>query len=342
MTSELAIPFEIKVQLKKKKYGIAGQQGAVQICSWTKKALKKEAVCYKNKFYGIDTHRCAEVTPLAMLCSQNCIFCWRPMEFMKFKEPSREEVDPPEKLIESLLKERKKLLSGFKGNEAVDEALLKEAQHPTHWAISLSGEPTLYPRLAEMIKLLKEKYGAETVFVVSNGMHPERFREMYELRNAMPSQIYISIDAPTKELFKKINRSVYEDGWERLHKTLEILSKLPVRKVARLTLIKGLNDSPHHMKDFADLFVKGNFDFIEIKAYMWLGYSRRRLKMENMPTHEEVREYARKLLHYLPHHKFEDEVKMSRIVLIKNQHSPFPTLLRERSPSLAGIPYDKA
>ncbi len=337
----LEMPFEVRLQLKKKKYGIAGQQAAVQICTWTKKSLKREAVCYKHKFYGIDTHRCAEVTPLALLCSQNCIFCWRPMEFMRFREPSPQEVDDPKTIIEGLLKEREKLLSGFKGNKDVDKDLLKEALKPTHWAISLAGEPTLYPLLPEMIKLLREKYGAETIFVVSNGMHPERFQEMYETRNGMPSQIYISIDAPNEKVFKKVNRSVYEDGWERLHHTLEIISKLPVRKVARLTLIKGINDKEEYLKQYADLFKKGNFDFIEVKAYMWLGYSRRRLTIKNMPSHEEVKSFALSLIPHLRHYSYEDEVKLSRIVLLKNNYSPFPTLLKEKSPSLKGIKEDK-
>lgn len=337
----LQIPFEVKVQLKKKKYGITGQQAAVQICTWTKKALKKEAVCYKHKFYGIDTHRCAEITPLTLLCSQNCIFCWRPMEFMKFREPSKDEVDDPRNIIDGLLKEREKLLSGFKGNEDVNKKLLEEAMKPTHWAISLAGEPTLYPRLAELINLLWEEYGAKTIFVVSNGMHPERFQEMYELRNGMPSQLYISISAPNEKVFKKVNRSMYEDGWKRLHKTLEIISKIPVRKVARLTLIKGINDKKKYLKEYAELFKKGNFDFIEVKAYMWLGYSRRRLTMENMPSHDDVKGFATSLLSYLDHYTYEDEVKLSRIVLLKNKLSPFPTLLNEKSPLLEGIKEDK-
>lgn len=335
------MPLSTRLQLKKKQYGLVGKQASVKICLWTKKALKREYVCYKQRFYGAETHRCAEITPITAICSQNCIYCWRPMEWMKFYEPKEDEVDDPKEIIEGILKERRQLLSGFKGNEKVDQKLLEESYDPSHWAISLSGEPTLYPRLHELIKLLWNRKSTKTIFVVSNGEHPETFMKMYEYEKGMPSQIYISLDAPNEELFKKINRPVYKDGWERLIKTLTILSKMPVRKVARLTLIKGLNDSEEYMPEFAKIFELGNFDFIEIKAFMLLGYSRRRLSIDNMPTHKEIKEYAEKLLRYLPNYRYEDEVRMSRIVLLRNIFSPWPRYIREVPEHIKDIPSDK-
>ena len=73
-------------------YGIALHAG-VQICTWTKKALRKKGVCYKQKFYGIECHRCAQITPLLAWCDQNCIFCWRPSEWMEFEEIKKEDVE---------------------------------------------------------------------------------------------------------------------------------------------------------------------------------------------------------------------------------------------------------
>ena len=42
---------------------------------------------------------------------------------------------------------KKKLLSGFGGFSKVSKAKLKEAEIPSHVAISLSGEPTIYKDL---------------------------------------------------------------------------------------------------------------------------------------------------------------------------------------------------
>ena len=335
------MPLETKLHLKKKQYGIVGKQGSVKVCIWTKKALKREAVCYKQRFYGVETHRCAEMTPITAICSQNCIYCWRPMEWMRFHEPKEDEVDNPHDLIEGILKERKQLLSGFKGNQKVDKELLKESYEPSHWAISLSGEPTLYPKLPELISQLWKRKSTKTIFVVSNGEHPEMFQRMYEHKNGLPSQIYISIDAPNENLFKQINKPVYEDGWERLIRSLKILSKIPVRKVARITLIKGINDSDEVIREFPKILRLGNFDFIEVKAFMLLGYSRRRLTIENMPSHDEVRKFAFKLLEYMPEYKYEDEVKMSRIVLLMNKRTPWNRYLQEVPEHIKNIPSDR-
>ena len=36
----------------------------------------------------------------------------------------------------------------------------------------------------------------------------------------MPTQLYISLDAPNKELWKQIDKSCVTDGWEKLMETL--------------------------------------------------------------------------------------------------------------------------
>ncbi len=336
----IEMPLSTKLQLKKKKYGIAGKQGSVKVCVWHKKALKREKVCYKQKFYGVETYRCAEISPMTAICSENCIFCWRPMEWMRFREPKEDEVDDPKELLQGILEERKKLLSGFKGNDDVDKTLLEETYEPSHWAISLSGEPTLYPKLAELISLIWQRKHTKSVYVVSNGQHTDNIIKMYEYHKGMPSQLYISIDAPNEEIFKKVNRSVYADGWQRLMRTLKVIAKMPVRKVARFTLIKGLNDGEEYFEDYAKIFRLGNFDFVEIKAFMLLGYARRRLDLKNMPSHDYVKEFAEKLLEYMPNYYVEDEVKMSRIVLLRNKFSPHDRWLVKTAEHVKNIPSD--
>ena len=35
-------------------------------------------MCYKAQFYGIESHRCVQMTDLR--CNQQCLFCWRSFE----------------------------------------------------------------------------------------------------------------------------------------------------------------------------------------------------------------------------------------------------------------------
>jgi tRNA wybutosine-synthesizing protein 1 len=153
--------------LKHKHYGLFGSHSAVEICEWNKKVLRGEGSCYKQKFYNIDCHRCAQITPAVLWCQQNCIYCWRPADYMRdSKMPIK--IDEPEQIIEGLFKERIKLLSGFGGYPNIDEKLFEEAKIPSHVAISLAGEATIYPKLPELIKYLNKKKEIKTIFLVTN------------------------------------------------------------------------------------------------------------------------------------------------------------------------------
>ncbi len=311
---------EVILNLEKKQYGVFNHS-AVQICTWTKKSLTGKGECYKNKFYGVKTHSCMEFSPSAMVCSQRCTFCWRPTEYMKNFILDVEKVDEPEMIVKNLLEKRKKLLTGFKGNKEVILEKLDESysQDPVHYAISLSGEPTLYPKLNELVKYLKSLPRTETIFIVTNAQEPEFFINLDS--ESLPTQLYISLDAPNEELYKKINCPLYSDGWERLNKSLFLASNLPTRKVIRFTQIKGLNDKDKFLKDYSRLFELYKADFIEVKAYMHIGLSQKRHSKEQMPEFEEVKEFALKLCKENPNYELVDEMKDSRIVLLKRKDS---------------------
>ncbi|MBN2477783.1 4-demethylwyosine synthase TYW1 [Candidatus Micrarchaeota archaeon] len=313
-----------------KKYGLAGHHSGVQICSWNRKYLRNKGACYKQIFYGIDCHRCVQMSPALAWCQENCIFCWRPMEWMRKIEMKEEETDEPEEIIDETVKQRKRLICGIKGAEDVNHGLFKEAyeKFPSHWAISLSGEPTIYPKIGELIKKLKEHPEVKSVFLVTNGQEPERLEELKK-NNCLPTQLYISADASDEETFKKVNRPVYSDGWERLNKTLGISADFPCRRVIRYTMIKGINDSEEMISGYAGLFEKAKADFIEIKAYMFIGFSRKRLSIENMPLHKEVKEFSEKLGRHLLNYEMINEHKPSRIVLFKRKDSKYPNLIRK-------------
>lgn len=89
----------------------------------------------------------------------------------------------PEQLLEKCLEEQKLLVSGFKGDSRCDQELWDEARMPNQVAISLSGEPLLYPLLGEFIALCKKR--GMTTFLVTNGSVPKALENL----SAMPTQL---------------------------------------------------------------------------------------------------------------------------------------------------------
>jgi len=312
----LKIDSKTEKQLRKAKYGVFNHS-AVQVCAWTKKSLHNEGVCYKQQFYGIPTHRCMEFSPAAAYCENNCIFCWRPMEFMRFRRMKAKEADEPKTIYENLIKERRKLLSGFPGDGKTDMKKHAEAMLPTHFAISLSGEPALYPKLPELVRFLKGLPQTKSVFVVTNGQEPDA---LAKLARSPPTQLYISVNAPNQTLFKRINCPLYKDAWSRFTRSLEILSRMKTRRVLRMTMIKGMNMDAKFINDYASLIRRAKPHFVEVKAYMRIGFSQRRLKKENMPFHKDVRAFAEKIAQ-ASGLEIADEKTDSRVVLLKAKGS---------------------
>ena len=197
------IPSKIKKILKKQHYEIVGKHSAVQICRWTKNSLRDEGVCYKEKFYGIKSHLCCQMTPAVMWCQNKCIHCWRAIEHtLGDKLPKN--IDEPKKIIDECIKAQRKLLVGFKIDSHSRKKQLskanmekfKEAQEPMQFAISLSGEPTIYEKIGELIEELRKR--GKTSFLVTNGLHPEKLRELKE-KNQLPTQLYISVNTSNKK-----------------------------------------------------------------------------------------------------------------------------------------------
>ena len=74
---------------------------------------------------------------------------------------------------------------------------------------------------------------------------------------------------------------------------------------------------------YAELIKKASPDFVEIKAYMHLGFSRLRLDRSAMPTHVEVLEFAQTLAKYLGY-EIADESEISRVVLLSKDGKKSP------------------
>lgn len=294
------IPEKIKELLKKQHYGIVGKHSAVQICRWTKKSIRDEGVCYKEKFYGIKSHRCCQMSPAVMWCPNKCVHCWRAIENTIGENLDKKEVNSPSEIIDECIKTQRRLLEGFNIDEKSKKKQLSkankekylEAQEPTQFAISLSGEPTIYPYIGELIQELKKR--GKTSFLVTNGLYPEKLEELIKLRQ-MPTQLYISVNTSNKEDYGKFHRSSKKNAWELLNKSLSLMSKFQ-RSIFRMNLIRGINMSDEKIKEFAEMIKKYNPLFVEIKGFMSVGFARERLGYERMPTDLEMKKFVDKLV----------------------------------------------
>ena len=280
---------------------------AAQTCGWTANALRGEGKCYKYAFYGIESHRCIQMTPVVK-CNERCVFCWRDHAGHAY-ELGDVEWDDPEAVVDASIRLQKKLLSGFGGNDQVPREVFEESMEPRHVAISLDGEPSLYPYLPELI----EEFHARdmTTFLVSNGTNPEM------LDRCEPTQLYVSVDAPDRWTFDEVVKPVEDDAWERLVDTMDVLAdKDDTRTVLRTTLVDGEN-----MRDpdwYAAFYDRADPDFIELKAYMHVGHSRGRLDRSSMPDHEDVVAFTEAIREHMPNHDAIKDVPDSRVALLAN------------------------
>lgn len=306
-----------KSKLQKAKYGVYNHS-AVELCHWTKKSFADEGNCYKHKFYGISTHRCMEMTPTAMNCENRCVYCWRPTEFYDTLQMPSHLVDEPDVIVNNLIKERERLLSGFYGNQKNDKKKLDESLLPTHYAISLSGEPTMYPKLPQLIKYLKSLKATRSIFLVTNGQEPAMLRRLDD-EDALPTQLYLSTNATNRKMFHLINRPRHKDAWERWCESLEFLANARTRTVLRMTMIRGFNEEISNAEDFAQIVSRANPHFVEIKSYMHIGMSVQRLEKNNMLEMNEIRTFVDYLVIKLPSFFIMDESEISRIVVLQNQ-----------------------
>ena len=315
----------ISQQLKKAKYGVA-DHSTVELCHWTKKSFKHEGSCYKHKFYGISTHRCMEFSPAGMHCENRCVYCWRPMEFYDSLKMEPEKVAEPKEILTKLMEERKKLIMGYYGDSRNDKQRLDESLLPSHYAISLSGEPTMYPKLPELIKYLKSLEATKSIFLVTNGQEPDMIQRLQD-EDALPTQLYLSTNAADYDSFLKINKPKYNDSWQRWNKTLEMLKHLDTRTVLRITLIRNYNDQKEMIPAFASMLKQASPHFIEIKSYMHIGRSTNRLEHSNMLEMDEVRKFSEEIAKQSQIFSVMDESIVSRIVILQNDQRVIDRLI---------------
>lgn len=304
---------EISKQMKKQGYRFVGDHAAVKICRWTKKSIRDEGVCFKEQFYGIKSHLCCQMTPW-LGCPNSCIHCWRAIELDFNKLINKNKIKTPKEIVDGCIEAQRKLLEGFKilpktKYKTVSKANMEkweEAQEPMHFSISLSGEPTIYGQIGELIAEIRRR--GKTSFLVTNGLYPERIKELAD-KKQLPTQLTVSVNSPNEEMYLKFHRSSIKNAWGKLNETLEILSGLaPLgvpqntelrgksRTVIRMNLVKDLNMEDKHVKGYAELIKKAKPMFVHVKGFMSVGFARQRLGYERMPTDKEMMAFVNKLV----------------------------------------------
>ena len=296
-------------KLEKSGYRFVGSRGhaAVKTCHWTRQSISDKGVCYKEKFYGIQSHRCLQMSPAVPNCQQECEFCWRDLTYTQTRWED-EEYDDPKTIVDEAIKAQNNLLCGFYGNSKANKKKLEEMKNPNNAAISLAGEPTLYPKIDELIGEFNRR--DFTTFVVSNGQCVDRLRNLeYD-----PYQLYLSLDAPSEKIFNEVCRPRISDAWNNLNESLETLASFDSRTCIRNTCVRGRNmEQP---EEYAKLIRKADPDFVEVKAYMFVGSSRKRLSMDNMPSFDEVKSFAEKIGDECGK-EIVNESEISRVVLLE-------------------------
>lgn len=232
---------------------------------------------------------------------------------VKWNEMHNPNKDTPEQIVEGCFKAQEKIISGYKGNEKTDWKKFQEAQRPSQVAISLTGEPTLYEPLGDLIKLFRQK--GLTTFLVTNGTLPSRLSKLSQ----EPSQLYVSLCAPNEDVYNKVCRPNFPSAWTKLNETLDMLKSFRCPTAVRMTMVKD-----HNMDligQYAKLIEKAQPTYIEAKAYMHIGFSNLRLGFDNMPMHQQVREFADKLAAETGY-KVVNEAPESRVVLLSKLDKP--------------------
>jgi tRNA wybutosine-synthesizing protein 1 len=311
------LPKKLTELLQAQKYHLVGNHSAIKRCRWLHQSLVRNRPCYKQQFYGVKSHQCIQMTPTVINCNQHCTFCWR-IQSGDLKQTRWNETKPPawndpETIVTECIKKQQLLVSGYKGNPNVSAQKYRETQQPKHVAISLAGEPTLYPQLGELIECFNKR--GFTTFLVTNGTNPEALARI----STEPTQLYVSLCAPDEATYRKTCHPQTPNAWKKLNQTLTSLSTFECPTVIRSTLARHVNLK--NPQQYAKLINQANPTYVEPKAYMHVGFSRLRLGFENMPSHQEIRAFTAQLAKHT-NYKILQEAPETRVTLLSRLEQP--------------------
>lgn len=95
---------------------------------------------------------------------------------------------------------------------------LAEGLAVRHCALSLVGEPIMYPEIGRLVRLLHAR--RVSTFLVTNAQFPEALEALGPV-----TQLYVSVDASSREALKRIDRPLFPDFWQRFQDSLIALAR---------------------------------------------------------------------------------------------------------------------
>ena len=182
------------------------------------------------------------------------VFCWRHHKNPVGRE-WRWKVDDPNEIVDKAVKQHISMIKEAKGIPGVKKDRWEEAHTVRHCALSLVGEPIMYPRIDEFLADLHNR--SISTFLVTNGQHPTAIGNLRPI-----TQLYVSVDASTPETLEAIDRPLFKDAWDRLRTSLKSLKDKGQRTVARLTVVKGWNSD--EIEGYAKLIALGHCSLVEV------------------------------------------------------------------------------
>lgn len=156
--------------------------------------------------------------------------------------------DEPIQIVQEAISLHQGMINEMKGVPGVLPERLNEAMTVRHCALSLVGEPIMYPRINEMLKELHMR--GISSFLVTNAQFPDRIKQLDPV-----TQLYVSVDAASKDSLKAIDRPLFKDFWERFMSSLKAMKEKEQRTVYRLTLVKSWN--MNEIEEYASLIELG-------------------------------------------------------------------------------------
>jgi tRNA wybutosine-synthesizing protein 1 len=294
----LSISPDTRQLLLKQKYQLIGKAAAAKKCLYVHNSFRKDILCYKST-YGIASHRCIQMTPVPPnLCTHRCLFCWRPQggdsgdkeAFQLWERAGRPDriFDSPKEIVEGAIQAQKKIVSGYKPFVSTEK--WDQARNPVHAAISLAGEPLLYPWMPELIQEFANR--KISTFLVTNGTISEGLRRFLD-QSVFPTQTYVTLPAPNANVYHKVCRPMIQNGWEEIRQSLKLLGEFPTRTVVRLTLGKDLN--MFEPESFAKIIKDTRPSFVEVKGVVHVGSAQKRISRDSMPSHNDIRAFSQRL-----------------------------------------------
>ena len=131
--------------------------------------------------------------------------------------------------------------------------------------------------------------------------------------------VYISLCAPTEAKYIEVCRPKISRGWQKLMETLTLLPSFKCPTVIRITSTRNLNMT--NIEGYSKLIKKANPTYVEVKAYMYVGFSRLRLNYDHMPNHNQIQFFANQIAEKTGYNII-DESKDSRVVLLSRLKKP--------------------